>query len=83
MVIAIGAGRITSGATAVVFETMLEIPAQLGTSSAVLIANQYVVAGERPVTVTLCVEPDADGAGTPVDQRVADEKFAAVIADVE
>jgi hypothetical protein len=35
------------------------------------------------VTVTLCVEPDAEGTGTPVDQRVADAKFAAVIADVE
>jgi len=83
MVIAMGAGRIASGVTAVVLEATFEIPAQLGTSSPVLIANQYVVAGERPVTTTLCVEPDANGVGTPVVQRVADEKFAAVICDVE
>jgi len=61
--------------------TTFESPDQFGTSSAVRMANQYVVAGSRPESVTLWRVPGAAGAG--VAAREALRKFAAVIGAVE
>ena len=62
----IAAGAVVSAAIAAIALGLLETPDRLGTSSRVLMANQYVCPPVSPGTVMLSALPAGPGAGSPV-----------------